>query len=59
MYAIQDKEAGNVIETFATLEEAEKILDSYIEDDENQGIENDDFYEIVKRDEDNGIWVTI
>ena len=47
-YKIQDREAGNVIETGLTLEEAETKLAQFEERDKEQGIYEEDFYEIVE-----------
>lgn len=47
-YVIQDREAGNKIEWFETLEEAEKCLKEYEEEDKKDGIYEEDFYEIVE-----------
>lgn len=47
-YRIQDREAGNVIETGLTLEEAQKILAKFEADDKADGTYTEDFYEIVE-----------
>lgn len=47
-YKIQDREAGNVIETGLTLEEAETKLAQFEESDKEEGIYEEDFYEIVE-----------
>ena len=47
-YKIQDREAGNVIETGLTLEEAEKLLAQFEEEDKQDGTYTPDFYEIVE-----------
>ena len=52
-YIIRDREAGNVIDEFNTIEEAEKAMNEYIiEDCESNSFENWDenanFYEIVE-----------
>ena len=41
-----DKEAGNVIDTFATLKEAELAVAGYEEEDKANGDYQDDFYSI-------------
>lgn len=38
MFAIQDTEAGNVIDTFATEKEANEALDYYESDDKSEGV---------------------
>ena len=45
-YIIRDREAGNVIDTFATLHEAEQAFTKYETDDKKDGIFKKDFYEI-------------
>lgn len=49
MWIIRDREAGNVIDFFATKEEAEQALVSYEQWDRENGIYSEDFYEIVER----------
>lgn len=46
-FIIRDREAGNVIDSFNTLEEAQRELSIYEENDREEGIYKDDFYEIV------------
>ena len=48
VYAIQDKETGTRIDIFDTLEEAERTLEKYEEDDMKEGVYTSDFYEIVE-----------
>lgn len=48
MYAIRDREAGNMIDIFYTLEEAEKAIEEYENDDMKEGVYTPDFYEIVE-----------
>ena len=48
VYAIQDKETGTRIDIFGTLEEAEKALEEYENDDMKEGVYTSDFYEIVE-----------
>lgn len=50
MYVIRDREAGNVIDKFATYEEAEKALEEYENVDRADNIFTKDFYEICKID---------
>lgn len=45
-YLTRDREAGNVIECFETLEEARKAVKWYEEQDKNDGTYTADFYEI-------------
>ena len=47
MYKIQDREAGNLIDTFSTIESAKKALAEYEAGDKEDGTYQDDFYEIV------------
>lgn len=50
MYIIRDREVGNVIECFATLDEAENELKEYEITDKIDGIYEENFYEIVERE---------
>ena len=47
---IRDREAGNVIEHFNTVEEAKKTLERYEEQDKKDGVYVEDFYEIYDLD---------
>ena len=47
-YTIQDREAGNKIETFATLIEAQEALVEYEKQDVDDGCYSYEFYEIVE-----------
>ena len=47
-YAIQDREAGNLIEYCDTLEEAKTRLQEFKQIDKEEGIYEPDFYEIVE-----------
>jgi hypothetical protein len=47
-YVIQDREARNIIEECDTLAEAQHILQQYEEEDKEEGMYTDDFYEIVE-----------
>lgn len=47
MFVIQDREAGNVIDELSTLEEAQKAMAAYEEEDKKDGNYVEDFYEIV------------
>ena len=46
-WIIQDKEAGNFIDEFDSLVDAEIALTQYEEDDKRDGVFAEDFYEIV------------
>ena len=48
---IRDREAGNVIEHFNTVEEAKKTLERYEEQDKKDGVYVEDFYEIYDLDD--------
>ena len=48
IFAIRDRESGNVIDKFNSLEEAQSELARYEESDNQEGIYEEDFYEIVK-----------
>ena len=48
MYIIRDREAGNVIDKFNTLEEAQEELNRYEEEDKKEDTYEEDFYEIVE-----------
>lgn len=50
-YIIQDREAGNRIDSFQSLEEAEKALSEYEESDKNENTYTPNFYEIVEVEE--------
>lgn len=45
-YVIQDRESGNIIDKFFSLEDAEKELNEYEQIDLKDGIFELDFYEI-------------
>ena len=47
MYAVRDREAGNLITQFETMEEAQKELERYEEQDKKDGTYTEDFYEIA------------
>lgn len=49
MFYTADREAGNIIEGFTTLEEAEKAIAAYEEEDKKDNIYEPDFYDIVER----------
>jgi len=48
LYKIQDREAGNVIETGLNEEEAKRMLEYFEGIDKKEGTYTPDFYEIVK-----------
>ena len=49
MYVVRDREAGNVIAEFETMEEAKKELEQYIAEDKENGYgDTEDFYEIAE-----------
>ena len=47
MYVVRDREAGNIITQFETMEEAQKELEKYEEQDKKDGTYTEDFYEIA------------
>ena len=47
-YVTRDREAGNIIDEFATLAEAEAAINEYEEDDRRRGIYEPDFYEVAE-----------
>jgi hypothetical protein len=47
-YRIQDREAGNVIETGLSYQEAQEMLAKFEADDKADGTYTEDFYEIVE-----------
>ena len=47
-YIIQDREAGNQIDEFNTYEEAKEQLGKYEAEDREDGVFEEDFYEIVE-----------
>ena len=47
-FTIRDKEAGNVIDDFNTIEEAKIALAEYEQDDKDNDCFTTDFYEIVE-----------
>lgn len=48
MYIIRDREAGNKISEHSTYREAERNLFLYEDEDRQEGIYEEDFYEIVE-----------
>jgi len=46
-YIVRDKEAGNVIDSYATYTEAAEAIVQYEERDRKDGVYVRDFYEIV------------
>ena len=51
-YVIRDREAGNVIDKFETLDDARKTLADYEENDKKVGTFEEDFYEIYDSEND-------
>lgn len=47
-YAVQDREAGNVIEYLPTREMAEELLEQFEKVDKEDGVYTPNFYEIVE-----------
>ena len=47
-YIVRDKEAGNIIDRYKTLEEAEKAINDFELQDIDDKIYTPDFYEIVE-----------
>ena len=47
-YIIRDREAGNIIDKFETLEEAEKAVNNFESQDIDDKIYTPNFYEIVE-----------
>jgi hypothetical protein len=47
-YKITDREAGNLIDYFDTIEEAQKAIVQFEKDDLIEGILVEDFYEITE-----------
>lgn len=48
-YIIKDREVGNIIDIFSSLEEAKKALEIFEKEDREEGIFIENFYEIVKK----------
>ena len=51
MFIIRDREAGNLVCSYSTREEAEKALAEFEAEDKKDGIYEPDFYEIINQDE--------
>ena len=47
-WIVRDRETGTGIDIFDTLEEAEKTLEQYEDDDIKEGVYTADFYEIIE-----------
>ena len=45
-YQTRDRQAGNVIDDFDTLEEARAAIERYEAEDERNGVYEPDFYEV-------------
>lgn len=50
-YWTRDREAGNKIESFSTLQDAQNAIKAYEEQDRKDGIFTEDFYEICEEEE--------
>lgn len=50
-YIIQDREAGNIIDEFKSLEDAQRELENYENQDKRDKCYTPNFYEIVERQE--------
>ena len=50
-YITRDREAGNIIDEFATMAEAEAAIERYEAEDQAQGIYEPDFYEAAEIEE--------
>ena len=48
MFIIRDREAGNFICAYSTMEKAIEAVDSFEEEDKADGIYEENFYEIVE-----------
>jgi hypothetical protein len=48
LYKIQDRQAGNIIDTCLTLAEADDLLYQFEKEDKKDGIYTTNFYEIVE-----------
>lgn len=53
VFVLRDREAGNIIDRFATMREAQNTLEDYEAADKKDGTYTPDFYEIVVMGEDN------
>lgn len=53
VFVVRDREAGNIIDRFATMREAQNALEDYEAADKKDGTYTPDFYEIVVMGEDN------
>ena len=49
-YVLQDREAGNIIDTFGTLEEAKAKVKEFEADDKKEDTFTEDFYEVIECD---------
>jgi len=47
---VADKEAGNIIEEVASIEEGLKLIEKYEEEDKKEGTYQPDFYDVVDED---------
>lgn len=49
-YFTADREAGNIIDEFNSIEEAKKAILAYEEEDREDGTYSEDFYDVVDED---------
>lgn len=58
VFVVRDREAGNIIDTFATREKAEEAIAMYEDEDRQDDCYTPDFYEVYEMEEDmlNGIY---
>ena len=49
-YFMADREAGNIIDEFDSIEEAKKAILAYEEEDRKDGTYSEDFYDVVDID---------
>jgi len=47
-YIVRDSESGNIIDEFATLDEAQNAIEFYEDEDRDEGSYDENFYEIVE-----------
>lgn len=55
MYIVRDREAGNEIERFETIEEARVALRKYEEQDKTDDTYEEDFYEIYDEEKEESV----
>lgn len=47
-YCVRDREAGNIIEVVETYEDGEKLIESFEEDDKENDVYEENFYEVAE-----------